>query len=221
MFLLLSIVLSFSWAAPPKAIVGYFSKEPITTFESKVRPLFEKFTDRCSGCEIRNLTPYSEKGDFDESKLSATISSLPEDVSFIFFDFNERSSDKNQGLIEALSKKAIAGKLVIASAGVPPNKDGVCPLNKTMMGQVTDSLIIGELTERDRLLPQCFYGPEMLSAIRPPREIMGQGFAPLLFASRLASQWSRRSSQDWKSYLKARKSKTKKLWVDLEDFFPR
>lgn len=202
-------------------IVGYFSKEPATFFDTKVKVFFQEQAKGCAKCEIRNLTPYDDKGVYDPEKLVATLQALPAEVSFIFIDWNERSSDKNKNVVEVLNQKQSEGHLLIAAAGVPPTNEGTCPLNRTLMGQVNDGLIIGELAERDRLLAQCYYGPEMLSAIRPPRDYMGQGLAPLYFVSRLASHWNKRKPQDWPSYLKARKAKSKKIWTELEDFFPR
>lgn len=217
-------VLSLSvsaFAAPAKVVVGYFSKDPDAVFQEKTKPMFSRFAEGCSDCELRNLTPYNEKGEYDPAKLVSAVTALTDDVSFLFFNWNERAGDKNKDLVDALSAATAKGRLVIASAGVPPTNEGSCPLNKTLMGQVNDSLIIGELTEKERLLPQCYFGPEMLSAIKPPRDLIGQGWAPLQFAARLATQWNKRSASDWATFLRGRKTKTKKLWVEIEDFFPR
>ncbi|MBX2986911.1 MAG: hypothetical protein KF802_03350 [Bdellovibrionaceae bacterium] len=205
-------------AAP--AVVGYFSKEPAAVFDTKVKPFFAT-QSKCPGCEIRNLTPYNSKGEYNPDKLVDAIEAVPQDVSFLFFDWNERSGPKNKEVLDALNQKISEGRLLIASAGVPPTNEGTCPLNRTLMGQANDAIIIGELVERDLLLAQCYYGPEMLSAIRPPKELMGQGMAPLYFVSRLAGSWNKRKPQDWSSYLKARKNKSKRLWPELEEFFPR
>lgn len=208
-----------AFAAGPAVIVGYFSKEPKTAYDTKAKPFFTEQA-HCPSCELRNLTPYNEKGEYDPAKLVETIKAVGPDVSFLFFDWNERSSDKNKDVADSLNK-ATEGKLLVAAAGVPPTNEGSCPLNRTLMGQVNDAIIIGELAERDRLLAQCYYGPEMLSAIRPPKEYFGQGRAPLLFAAKLANVWNRRKPADWPSYLRARKAKSKRIWTELEDFFPR
>lgn len=213
-------VLSAALTAEATIKIGYFSKEAAPAFEKRVQPQFKEFARGCD-CELVNLTPYDDKGQFKAEALADKISGLPSDVAFVFFDFNERYSDKNTPIVEELGKKVNDGRLIVATAGVPMSNEGTCPLDRTLMGRVPNSLIIGELTERERLLPQCFYGPEMLSAIRPPKDLMGQGYAPLLFATRLASQWNKRKPQDWLAYLKAKKNKSKKIWPDLEDFFPR
>lgn len=212
--------LSFGLAAEATIKIGYFSKDEASAFEKRVQPQFKEFAKNCD-CELVNLTPYDDKGKYKADALSEKISSLPGDVAFVFFDFNERFSDKSMPIVDELGKKVNEGRVIVATAGVPMSNEGTCPLDRTLMGRVPNSLIIGELTERERLLPQCFYGPEMLSAIRPPKDLMGQGYAPLLFATRLASQWNKRKPQDWLAYLKAKKNKSKKIWPDLEDFFPR
>lgn len=208
---------AFASAAPAKVVIGYFTKEAPAGFETKIKPIFGRFAGDCS-CELRNLTPYNGKGEFDPSKLSAVLSSIPEDVSFLFFDWNERSSEQNREFVDALSDSVVKGRLVIASAGVPPTNEGSCPLSKTLMGQVNDSLIIGELAERDRLLPKCYFGPEILAAVRPPKDLMGQGYAPLLFSAKLAAIWNKRKPAEWMSHFKRVKANSKKIWPDLEDF---
>lgn len=219
--LLLSMFSSSSvLAATAKVVVGHFTKQPAAAFESTIKPLFEEFSKGCASCEIRNLTPYDAKGEYDPGKLNESIKGVPEDVSFVFFDWNERSSERNKAVADALNAKSAAGTVIVAAAGVPPNNEGSCPLDHTLMGQVDKALIIGEMQERERLLPLCYFGPEMLTAITPPRAYLGQGHAPLLFAAKLASNWERRSARDWPSYLKARKGKNKKLWTELGDFFP-
>jgi hypothetical protein len=221
-FILISAGLfSMTSAAATKVVVGYFSKEPTAIFDTKIKPFFQQQSQGCSNCEIRNLTPYNSKGEYDPERLIEAITAVGDDVSFLFFDWNERSSDKNKAVADLLSEKVSEGRLVIAAAGVPPTNEGTCPLNRTLMGQVADALIIGELAERDRLLAQCFYGPEMLSAIRPPRDLIGQGYSPLYFTSRMAAQWGKRKPGEWLSHLKSRKQKSKRLWPELEEFFPR
>lgn len=217
-FLLSMLVSSVSEAAASKVVVGYFTKQPSASFEA-TKGLFEEFSKGCASCEIRNLTPY-EKGEYDPSRLQESIKALPEDVSFVFFDWNERSGAGNKDIAEALNKKAADGLVVIAAAGIPPQHESSCPLEHTLMGQVDKALIIGELTERERLLPQCYFGPEMLTAVTPPKAYLGQGHGPLIFVAKLASNWHRRSARDWPAYLKARKGKNKKLWTELGDFFP-
>lgn len=217
---ILAVVFSFPVWSHAKVVVGLFTKEPPAIFESKIRPLFEQHGG--SGCcEIRNLTPYKSGGEVDTAAWTQAVDAVPSDVTFLFFDWNERSSEKNRELSEALNRQIASGRILVAAAGVPPNDEGTCPLNRTLMGQVLNSIIIGELAERDRLLAQCFYGPEMLSAIRPPRDLMGQGHAPLLFSARLASHWNRRKATEWIPHLKNRKNKSKRIWPELEEFFPR
>ncbi|MBX3041773.1 MAG: hypothetical protein KF789_13790 [Bdellovibrionaceae bacterium] len=209
-------------AAPTPVVVGYFTKEPPSIFETKTKPFFVEQTQKsCPQCEIRNLTPYNKAGEYDPSALPAAIEGVGAGVTFLFFDWNERSSEVNQKVVDLLSRKTAEGHLLVASAGVPPTNEGSCPLVNTLMGKVPNALIIGELEERDRLLAQCYFGPEMLSAIRPPKALIGQGYGPLYFVTRLATHWDRRGSSEWVSYLKARKAKTKRIWAELEEFFPR
>lgn len=214
--------LSSLGSATKAVVVGYFSKEPAAVFESRIKPFFEEqVRKRCSDCQIRNLTPFLPSGEVDEPSLRILVSSLPSDVSFLFFDWNERAQGSHADLILALSKASGEGMVIVASAGVPVVPDGTCPLTQTLFGKVPGAIILGELEERDRLRAQCYYGPEMLTAVRPPKAVLGQGLGPTYFVAQLASHWNRRDSNEWVGYLKARKAKTKKIWAEMEEFFPR
>jgi hypothetical protein len=109
--------------------------------------------------------------------------------------------------------------VVVATTGAAGADQSTLPLNRTVVGQVSGILIIGELVERDNLLAKSFFGPEMLTAVRPPKEFMGQGHGPLLFASRLAVNWSKKDKSEWPGYLKSTREKSRKLWPSIEDFF--
>ncbi len=227
--ILISLLLSFicwgattSAAAIPsdKTLVMYFGQASATDFEVKVKPIFAQNASACKTCELINMTPYKEDGSVDISALVDKVKSVPAGTSFIFFDFNAKVSEQNKKLVDILNEKAMAGLVVVAAAGSPKDQEPSSSLSKTVFGQVRDAVIIGELTERDRLLPASgFYGPEMLTAIRPPRDLIGQGYSPLIFASNLAENWSKRKPNDWIEHFRAKKSKNRKLWMSLNDLF--
>ena len=204
----------------PPVVVGYFSPVPKASFDEKIKPLFEKQTKNCTKCQIMNLTPYDEKGQFDKTALEETLEKVPAEVKILFFDFNLKKSEVSPAVIEMVNKFPSRGILIVAAAGGPADQQPSSPLSKTVFGQVKDAFIIGELGERDRLFPyQGYFGPEMLTALRLPKEFQGQGVGPLLFTSRLASDYTRRSPQEWTSFIQDKKVKSRKLWLDLQDLF--
>ncbi|HEY1079555.1 MAG TPA: hypothetical protein VGE46_05640 [Bdellovibrio sp.] len=202
-----------------KTTVIYFGQQRAEEFELKIKPLFLEKSRPCKNCEIVNYTPYNKDGEVDMESLLERLESLPSGTSFVFFDFNFRINDDNRAVLDLLNKKADSGLVVVGSAGAPKPSEASGPLSRTLLGQTHGALIIGELSERDRLMPTAFYGPEMLTALRPPKEIMGQGYGPLIFAANLAESWQKRSAVDWVEYLKTKKMKTRKLWLDLNDMF--
>jgi hypothetical protein len=112
-----------------------------------------------------------------------------------------------------------AGFVVIATTGAAGADQSTLPLNRTVVGQIPGIIIIGELVERDNLLAKSFFGPEMLTAVRPPKDFMGQGHGPLFFASRLASNWNKKGQNEWPSHFKTTRERSRKLWPSIEDFF--
>lgn len=200
-----------------KTRVVYFGQGTSDDFEKKIKPLFD--SQSCRSCELVNYTPYTKEGLVDLQGLRERVESLPDNASFVFFDFNMKVNDQNKDLVELLNKKADKGLLVVASAGAPKVNEASSPLSRTVLGQVKNALIIGELGDRDRLMPTAFYGPEMLTALRPPKDKIGQGYGPLIFAASLAERWQKHTSQEWAEHFKNKKIKSRKLWMDLNDMF--
>lgn len=209
------------WAEDPKIIVGYFSTESHETFEKKIKPLFDQFKGNCKSCEIMNLTPYDEKGDYSEKALLEKIKTPPSEVAFFLFSWNKRLNEQNKELTGLLEKRIEGGQLVISPTGHALQGEAGVSLSRTVMGQSKDVVIIGEALERERLLPQSYFGPEMLSAIRPPKDFIGQGHSPLYFAARLAGVWSKRKPQEWLQHFKTKKLTSRKIWLDTEDLLLR
>lgn len=202
-----------------KTTVVFFGLQKAEDFEIKVKPLFAEKVRPCKSCEIINFTPYTAEGEVDMEALHERVESLPPGTSFVFFDFNMKVTEQNKALVDLLNKKVESGLVVVGTAGAPKATEASGPLSRTLLGQVHGALIIGELAERDRLMPTGFYGPEMLTAVRPPKEILGQGYGPLIFAAALAENWQKRTSSEWVEYLRNKKMKSRKIWLDMGDMF--
>lgn len=207
--------------AEEKILLAVISKDSKATFESKVFPFLREQIKNCSRCEITNVTPYNEAGEFVREQVASAIQKLPSNTSLFFFSWNEPLDEKNQPWIEELRKKIQFGVLVLGPAGEPVGEGPSVALKKTLLGQIPEVLIIGELNERERLPHNSFYGPEMLTAICPPKEWIGQGLAPHFFAGRFAREFSKKTSAEWVTHLKGKKLSTRKIWPNLVDFFGR
>jgi hypothetical protein len=120
-----------------------------------------------------------------------------------------------------LSEKITSGKLVLASTGQALAGEPGSPLSRTIMGQTKDAIIIGETTGRERMLPQSFFGPEMLTAINAPKEHEGKGVSPLYFAAKWAGVWSKRTPAEWLAHFKTKKMKSRKIFLDANDLLGR
>lgn len=222
LFLLMLGVTLQSWGGSEtnSVQIAYFHKSNKDQFSKQVKPVFDQ-NKTCKSCELIDRTPYLDSGEVDETKLIKEIAALGSEFQIIFLNWNEKATKTNAELSETLVKKSIEGQLIFFTVGMPSNNEPTISLNKTVAGQIPEAVIIGEMTERERLLPQFFYGPEMLTAIKPPKEISGQGLAPVFFLSKWVSQWSKRKPNEWVSYLKLRKNKVRRMWLSVEDFFPR
>jgi len=199
--------------------VAVLSGEDKAVFEEKVAPLLKEEMKSCSGCSFQNITPYTAEGKLSLAEIPARLETAGSSSSFIFIHWNAKVTDETRPILEVLKKITQSGMMVIGSAGLAKGEEPTLPLNKTVLGQVAGLIIIGELGDRERMLTQSYFGPEMLTALRPPKEYLGQGFAPLFFASRLATQWNKKTGKDWVTHFQATKSKVRRIWPGLNDFF--
>ena len=204
-----------------KTTVGYFSTANQENFDKHVKPLFDEFKGKCTACEVVNLTPYDEKGIYDPSKLVEKLKSTPDQVAFFYFDWNKKMFEADRPLIALLSEKIAAGKLVLAPTGQAATGEPGTPLSGTVMGQTKDAVIIGETIGRERLLPQSYFGPEMLTAIYAPKEHDDKGVGPLYFAGRWAAVWQKRTPKEWLSHFRIKKQKSRKIFLDSNDLLNR
>ncbi len=207
--------------AESKVVVGYFSTESMDHFEKNVKPLFEEFKGGCKACEIVNLTPYDEKGGYSEKDLLEKIKKDSSGADFYLFDWNKIVNDQNRNLTAILVEKISSGKLVLSATGHAAQGETGSPLSRTVFGQTKDAIIIGEITGRERMLPQSYFGPEMLTALSVPKEHEGRGVSPLYFSGRWAAVWAKKSPEEWLAHFKAKKMKSRKIFLDTNDLLVR
>lgn len=205
---------------PRKITVGIVSGESKESFESKVAPFFKSQWSQCNFCELKNLSRYDEAGKLDAKTLVSQLELTSDDISFLLIDVNWKyRAEDHKGLVDFLKKKTQAGVLVLGTTGYPKEGESSASIAKTVLGQIPDVVILGEINDRERLALTSYYGPEMLTAVKPPRDYMGQALGPAYFAARLAQNFSRRMPQDWLSHLRSQKIKSRKIWPQVEDFF--
>jgi hypothetical protein len=203
--------------------LGVIGRLPLVDFDSKISMAIKSDWSSCSQCELVNLTSYDDKGAFDLAKQSTKLDAEASNIKIILLTWNERYLESHAAFVASLRKLLTGGALLVMPAGLAEPGSPSVQLSKTIAGQIPGAIIIGELTTNERLLPASYFGPQMLTAIRPPKDQPTESMiAPLLFASRLAKSWNRRgSATEWVEYLNTKRNKSKKIWLALEDFFPR
>lgn len=204
-----------------KIKVGVISGSSKEDFESKVLPILKEQTQNCNKCEIINLSPYDSKMQFDKSLLAEQLGEPASQVNFLIVHWNTKYHTELEPIVEAFKKLTSKEVVIIGATGMVNPNESLIPLSKTVLAQVPDLVIIGEMEENERLLNHGYFGPEMLTAIRPPKAYMGMGYSSLFFGSELANNWNKKKSDDWISHFKSTKSKSRKLWPALSDFFKR
>ncbi|MFP5519544.1 MAG: hypothetical protein ACLGGX_06545 [Bdellovibrionia bacterium] len=222
LFLVASPVCALTQVSGGKAqtVVAYITQREASYFEQAIKPLFEAQKGGCS-CEIVNATPYNEQGALDWEALDKQLDSGFDNYKILFFDFNVRLNSDNQKILQKLNNWASKGKAIVASAGVPAPSEPSSPLSRTLFGKVDKAFIVAELQRGERLHPKSFYGPEILTALTPPRNAQGENLSSVVFVSRLAANINRKGSAEWHDHMTNVKNQSRRLWPGLEELFGR
>ncbi len=195
----------------PKLI--YFSKDTTEVFNKDIQPLIKKWSDSAN-MDI-SFVSFAEKNSDSTEKMIAKIKAIPEDTKIIVLGWNEKKNADRTKVIDEFNKLTQKGVMFVAAAGVPQPGEGSCDLAKTLWGSVDRAVILGELQDSERLVPMCFYGPEMLTALRLPDQEKGR--APLYFVSHLLKKWNKNTSEQWLAQFRKKKMKSKKIWPEMNE----
>lgn len=211
-FCLLSTFQSKVVAASP-ARLGFIYESSKSDFSEKKNSWYQDLQKNCSQCQMVNLTPYKENGAFDLSRLSEVIQQAPSQVDFLYLAWNDiynPNKKEHQQIVDALKEITTKSFIVIGHAGYARESQVTIRLNRSVLGQIPKVIMIGELTERERLVASSYFGPEMLTAVKAE---------PVIFAIRLAKAWNKRNPGEWLQYFTQIKRKSSRLWPDLNEFF--
>jgi hypothetical protein len=213
---LLSAKSAIAGAAPQLVYIGALAKDQV---DGQFLRYAREWTKACSQCVWLDRTPYSDKGLVEINQVSEVLKDL-KGPGVLLFNLNLRVDDGNKILVDQLSALSAAGWVIVGPSGHPPAGQPAAPLSRTVLGKVPQAVILGERNERDRLFGIGFFGPEMLTALRMPKDYMNKDLAAVFFAARLAVAWNRKeSSGAWVAAFKNKRTSTRKLWLDIEDFF--
>ncbi len=191
-------------------------------FESKILPTIKSNLSNCRHCEVVNLTPYDGKGQFYPSDLSAKVDSAPRKDAVLVFLWNRKfRKGEDEGLVEKVKVLVKNGVVVVAAAGRPGTNEATLMISRTLWGQIPEVLIVGDLEDRERLAAGTFFGPELITALRPIVGFEGNDRGALPFGIRIANQFKSRPPLQWQASLREKKSKFRQFWPTLVDFFGR
>lgn len=220
---ILPICVAFAVQASPipekTVVLGVVESLSKQEFETSYLPLLKEQMSACKTCEVKNYSPYNDKGEFDPGQLRSRIEQAGKESKVLLLGYNTRMNSELSPVVETIKKVIQEGLMVVADVGVAnPEEDGA-PIAKTLMGQIPEVVLLGEVNERERLIANSYFGPQMLTAVRPPRDHIGKGYGSIFFVSRLVQSYHRRSVSEWRDHFHSVKSKSRRIWPPVEDFF--
>jgi len=162
---------------------------------------------------------FDSNGLLDLKAIEGKFETFAKSVNLLYLDFNQPMRMDLQSLANTIQDSVRGQTLIVANTGLSSNVNTTLQIRGTLFGKVNGLILIGEMDQRERLIPGSYFGPEMLTAIKPPRQWEWPGSAALLFLSHLGSQWYSKSAIDWKIHFAKAKSATKRLWLGLDELF--
>lgn len=227
LFVIIALNLSPLWLRAAQAelsvpaVLAVIDPQPKQVFESELQNRIASQLKNCRKCEVMNLTPYDSQGQFDPKGLKEQLDRLPPGNAVVTILWNKKFEPADQATIEKIRGLVRSGVLVVATAGKPEGQGPTLGLRRTLWGQVPEIMIIGDLTEKERLRPGTFFGPEMLTALKPTASVASLDHAALAFSARLVEQLKDKKATEWVDFLRNKKATSKRMWPQLEDFFGR
>lgn len=197
-------------------LLVYFTHKDQDEVE-ELKPLIRPLSSKCAKCEISIVSIAFRGSAIDLKDLQKKVSDVPDNAKMVVFDFNLRDTADTQFWSQQLRKLQDKGVLIISSTGRALESDIPLFLNKTVLGQNQKIILIGELSEKERMWPLSHFGPEILTALKLPDQYSGQDLAGLYVALRILPKVQQKSMEDWVTQLSDKKFKTKKIWLDLDE----
>ena len=197
-------------------LLMYFTHKDQDEME-ELRSLINPLVKTCLKCDVTLVSIAYKGAKIDLKDLQKKMSDVPENTKMVVFDFNLKDSTETKfwgDQIQALQKK---GVLVMSATGRAQESEIPMFLNKTVLGQNQKVILIGELSERERMWPLSHFGPEILTALRLPDQFSGQDLAGFYVAMRILPRVQQKSMEDWVTQLSEKKFKTKKIWLDVDE----
>lgn len=144
--------------------IGVIDGSSQADYERLSKPYLEQQLKSCEKCILTNFTPYDSKGEFSKAQLAEKIAEASKSVQILFVNWNEASGADTKAAVDALN--SAQDILVVGFGGVAPANSITLPLNRTVLGQSSNVVLIGEMTKRQILAPGSHFGPEFLTALK-------------------------------------------------------
>jgi hypothetical protein len=171
--------------------------------------LFRKELKPCPDCRFEPRSIYEADGRLNEKTFLRELDRAAGRCDLVHLSWNLPAEEKFSKVIEKLNSLA-RQKIVIAASGESETGAPV-PLSKTVMGQVKEAFLIGELDSQKKLPRAAYYGPELLSAWPAPQGFPGSSFSSVLLTTAWAKAMAKHpeiTPTEWKSRVRAAKARS-------------
>ena len=222
------VLLSLPALSAPKVEILLFDGGPAHSHHRRIKKIIkDETTKRCNRqVLIRDFSLFDKKGNFDFPSVQKDLKSVKSGrrVQILHLSWNDKLEPKFQPLVDQVRELLKAGMWVVAAAGEnADHREDILRLSDTVMGKALGKhdmgFLIGELTDRGHLAPRSHYGPELLTALRPPYGHSGSSFSAPLFTARMGCVLVNDRNQNHRPQLWKRKDSSLKTYPTLEDLF--
>lgn len=197
-------------------LLVYFTHKDQDEIE-ELRAMLRPLSGGCSKCEVVVTSIGYKDSAIDLKDLQKKMTEVPENTKVMVFDFNLRDTPETKFWSEQVRQLQAKNILVVSSTGRALESEIPMLLKKTVLGQNSKVIIIGELYAKERMWPLSHFGPEILTALKLPDDLSGQDLAGFYVAVHLLPRIQQKTTDAWVDQLSEKKFKTKKIWLDVDE----
>ena len=161
----LSILIGVCFLTSPIKVFAFSEKcialldAPVgNSHQKKVFQILKSNIKKCTSCEVKNFPIYEKNGDLKKSKFLSQIESASKACRLLHLSWNTEFTVEYQEVVNALQSAIQQGHLIVAAAGAPSEGKIAAPIQQSVLGQVKDIILVGELDSKNKLVINSFFG---------------------------------------------------------------
>jgi len=200
--------------------IAVFDAPQGMTHSQQVLQLIKKYSKGCQKIQIDLFPIYDRQGHFLQKEFLEKLKTLDSSYTLIHLSWNLKMTPELQPLLTEMNRLSSRGVVIVAASGEPQQSDQIAfPIEETIMGQVQDAVLVGELDGKNKLPRSANYGSRIVAAFHPSSSLRGSSFTAPMASGKIAAAECHGISKKWANYFLQVKTRSLQSWPSLEEYF--